>query len=46
MNTGSGMRRNVILQIGTLGAEPMTHAEESLTGIVIGAKGCREHLNR
>lgn len=46
MNTGSGMRRNVILQIGTLGAEPMTHANESLTGIVIGAKGCREHLNR
>lgn len=46
MNTGSGMRRNLILQIGTLGAEPMTHANESLTGIVIGAKGGREHLSR
>lgn len=46
MNTGTGMRRNVILQIGRPGAETVTQATESLTGIVIGAKGCRENLNR
>jgi ectoine hydroxylase-related dioxygenase (phytanoyl-CoA dioxygenase family) len=46
MNTGSGTRRNLILQIGRPGAEAVTQATESLTGIVIGAQGCRDHLNR
>lgn len=39
MNTGTGMRRNLILQIGRVGAQTMVQATESLTGTVIGTKG-------